>query len=142
MARTRGASQFHQDEGVILGKGGVPIAPTIQTFSPPRAPLDRQGHYISPAASALAAPLALNGETVVEGPGAEPPPSPQEITAYRATAETWARNMEAWELARLLDVAFRHSADDLADGFVITLSPAEYVRLDANLRRHFMAVRG
>src|SRR5271165_1979645 len=149
MGRTRGSStKFHQDDGVLLGKGGVPIpAGAVTTQMTPAAypdgmpiPLDRQGAPISPAVAKLAPVQRLSGNVVLQGPGAEPVASQPAITSYRADSKSWGRSMEAWELARLLDLAFRHPGD-LGDGFVVNLTPDEYVRLDGNLRRHFMAVR-
>ena len=120
---------------MVLGKGGVPLAPT-------RTPLDRQGNFVSPAAVNLTNQRNLAGHVVLRGPGAEVPPVLGEIIGYRADAESWSKNMEAHELARLLDLAFRRDAEGLADGFVVRLTPTEYAALDGNLRRHFLAVRG
>lgn len=123
MAHTRGAShKFHQDDGVML---------------------DRQGNPISPAATLLTNQRNIAGHEVLHGPGAEPVPEQMPITAYRADRNSWSQNMEAFELARLIDLAFNGGhKKDLVDGFVVTLTPDEYTRLDGNLRRHFMAVRG
>ena len=125
----------------MLGKGGVPMSPVPGQSAPPPK-LDRQGNYISPAVAHLQpAPRNLAGHVVLRGPGAEPVPAQGAIVGYRADSKSWSRGMDAWDLARLLDLAFRHSADDLADGFVINLSIEEFGKLDGNLRQHFMAVR-
>jgi hypothetical protein len=130
MSRTRGSShRFHQDDGVVLGKGGVPLTPA-------GAPaLDRQGNYVSPAAAALTAPRNIPGHVVLKGPGAEPVPMPGAITGYCASPQSWARDMDAWELAQMLNML-------LPDGFVINVTADEHARMQGNLRRHFMAVRG
>ncbi len=154
MARTRGIShQFHQDDGVLLGKDGEPIPVNP---NPAPVPLDRDGNYVSPAvalaepprsmsghAVALAEPpRSMSGHAVVRGPGAEPLAAPVETIAYRADARSWSRNMEAWELAHLLDLAFRHSPDEMVEGFAVVLPPDVFATLPPDVKRHFVAVRG
>ena len=152
MGRTRGSSMgFHQDDGVLLGKGGVPIpsrAVTSDMVPKPvaypdgmRVPLDRQGNPVAPVASQLTKVQRISGDTVFHGPGAEAVPAQLPIVGYRSDVKTWARSIDGWELGRLLDLAFRHPGD-LGEGLVVNLTPEEYAALDGNLRRHFMAVRG
>ena len=135
MARTRGASHnFHQDDGVVLGKGGVPIDPTP-------ARIDRKtGQYVSPAAANLNPKMTMDGNTVLTGPGAMPVPAQQPIVGYRATAASISRNMDAWELWHLLDLAFRHTGE-IGAGLAVELTLEEWLRLGGDLRRHFLPVR-
>lgn len=120
MARTRGASRAYADTHI--------------------AQLDRQGNPISPAAAHLNPPLRMNGNAVVHGPGAEPVAPDRLVAGYRCAPDTWARDMDAWELANLLHILLQHSGD-LGEGFLIELKEDEFLRLNGNLRRHFMAVR-
>lgn len=130
----------------MLGKGGVPMSPTGAPNAPPsfdpnaKVPLDRQGNYVSPAASTLHRPRNLAGNVVLRGPGAEPVAVQPQIVGYRSSAASWSRDMDAWELAKLLDLAFRNPGD-LGAGFAVEVSVEEYGRMEGNLRRHFMAVR-
>jgi hypothetical protein len=153
MARTRGSSdRFHQDDGILLGKGGVPIPTrpvTSQMLPQPvayepgeRVPLDRQGVPISPAAARLPSQvMSLSGSTVLRGPGAEPVPVASPVTGYRSDRKSWAGNMEPIELAKLIDLAFAGKGE-LGDGFVVEVTVEEFAKMDGNLRRHFMPVRG
>ncbi|MDE2100373.1 MAG: hypothetical protein KGL39_24185 [Patescibacteria group bacterium] len=135
MARTRGISQnFHQDDGIVLGKNGEPISPT-----PVR--IDRKtGTFVSPSAAGLNPPLAMNGNTVLTGPGAMPVSPLLPVVGYRATGATISRDMDGWELWHLLDLAFKHPGE-LGAGLVIELTEAEWLKLSGDLRRHFMPVR-
>ena len=148
MAHTRGVSRkFVPDDGVILGKGGVPLDPTGNAVSG-GAPaydgsvqLDRDGNPVAPVAAGMKKqPVRMDGHAVVRGPGAERIPDPGVITGYRADSATWARGMDAWTLAKLLDLALRKPAD-LADGFVVNLTPEEFATLPGDLRMQFVAVR-
>lgn len=135
MARTRGAShEFHLDDGVLLGKDGTPIPTGLP------AALDRQGNYISPAAAHLVQPRNMPGHMVVQGPGTQASAPIPAIVGYRANAASWARNMEAWELARLLDMAFQNG-DSLDDGLMVDVTPEQFNKMEGNLRRHFMPFR-
>ena len=102
--------------------------------------LDRQGNPISPAAAYLQRPQRLSGSTVLPGPGAEPVPPQPPVVGYRADPETWSRNMEAYELALLLDLALRGKGN-LGKGLVVEVSEAEFAALPGDVRRHFMPVR-
>lgn len=152
MARTRNASStFHQDDGMVLGKDGQPIMVDGQPImvnplaarpdAVERAPLDRAGNYISPAAALQHPPRRLSGGTVLHGPGAEPVPPPLPLVGYRADPHSWSKNMEAWELAMLIDLWFRRPPGELGVGFLIELTVEEYGHLEGNLRRHFLPVR-
>jgi hypothetical protein len=142
MSRTRGASAtLHDDDGVMLDKFGKPMGPSTGMPMPPLLErLDRAGNPISPAAAVLQPVRALSGNRVLQGPGAEPVPVMPAIVGYRADKASWSKNMEAHELAQLLDLAFRNPGD-LGDGFVVNLTPEEYGKLGGDVRRHFMAVR-
>lgn len=145
MARTRGSSErFHQDGGVVLGKGGVPISarpnagPLSHDMDQP-APLDRQGNPVSPAAAYLRQPMNISGHTVLRGPGAEPVPVAPTVTGYRANSKSWSRNLESHELAQLIDMLLLGAGDKR--GFVVDVTPEQFATLRGDLRRHFMAVR-
>jgi hypothetical protein len=131
MSRTRGASgNFdYSDDGELLGKGGQPII----TGPIQRVTLDRQGNAISPAAYTMAAPRALSGGTTLRGPGAEPVPEPAAIVGYKADFSTFSRNMEAYELAKLLEM--------MLGELVIRVTPEVFNTLSGDLRRHFLPVR-
>ena len=102
--------------------------------------LDRQGNPISPSAAYLAKAPRLSGSTVLEGPGAEPVPPPAKIIGYRASPKSWSRDLDAWELAHLLNMALKQPKH-LGDGFIIEVTEDEFARLPGDLRRHFMPVR-
>lgn len=100
--------------------------------------LDRQGNPVSPSAAYLQRAPKLSGGTVLQGPGAEPVPELQPITGYRADAQSWARNMEAYDLCQLLDLWLRRQGAS----FTVDLTAAEHATLPGDVRRHFMPVRG
>ena len=145
MARTRNASANFNDGGVLLGKGGVPISQipgqplTPQAYAD-RTPLDRQGNPISPQVANLRPVRSLGGGVVLHGPGAEPVPVAPPVVSYRADRSTWSRNMEAYDLAMLLDYAFSNPGT-LGEGLVVEVSEAEFATMKGDLRRHFMPVR-
>lgn len=103
--------------------------------------LDRTGHYVSPAAVFLQKTKNLSGHITLQGPGAEAVPEPLPTLCYRADPKSWSRNMDAYELACLIDMAFRHP-EKVGDGLVMTLTEAEYLALNGDMRRHFVRVRG
>lgn len=152
MARTRGTSGIeHRDDGVLLGKGGVPIPTSPVTTQmlpagPPQypddatVPLDRGGNFVSPVAPTVRGltPMRMDGRTVVHGPGAEPPPAPRVAIAYRSNRGSWPRNMEAFELAMLLDLGSRGFST--GEGFTVEVPPEEHAKLDGNLKRLFVPV--
>jgi hypothetical protein len=143
MARTRGISErFHQDDGVLLGKNGqpLPVSPFVAKPSSGPVPLDRQGHYVSPAAGSLVRPRNMSGSLVLNGPGAEPLAPPMAVVGYRCAPDTWARDMDAYEVANLIDMMLKHPGD-LTDGLTMRITVEEFNRLGGDLRRHFMAVR-
>lgn len=117
MARTRGSS------------GIAPVA------------LDRQGNYVSPAASGMNPPRRIAGDKVFHGPGAEPVPESKLVMGWRCAPDTWSRNMDAFELAHLIDELLKHPGD-LGGGLVLEVDAEAYEKMDANLRRHFVPVRG
>lgn len=102
--------------------------------------LDKQGQPISPSAAYLAKAPNLSGGTVLKGPGAEPAPPPPAYKTFRADRRSWSKNMEAYELALLLDLAFRHPGK-LREGFIVDLEEPEYLALSGDVRRHFLGVR-
>jgi hypothetical protein len=109
----------------------------------PPAPvaIDRKtGGYVSPAAANLAIPRNMPGNLVLHGPGAEPVPVPPAIVGYRCGPDTWSRNMEGYEVARLVDMAMR-TPGEAGDGLTMEITIEEYAKLPGDLRRHFMAVR-
>ena len=98
--------------------------------------LDKQGNPISPQAAFLQKTPNISGSTVLQGPGAEPVPVRGAIKKWRADPRSWARNMDAIELAHMWHVFLRKHG-----GFVIELEEADYMALPADARRHFMGVR-
>lgn len=113
MARTRGAGSVqyaYGDGGQLVDKEGKPIdtLPTRQILhmdaDAPVAPID-------------------------EAPRVEEP-----ITRYIANSATVQKNIEAYELMRLIEIGIGPLA--------ISLGPDEYRAMGADLRRHFRAVRG
>ena len=146
MSRTRGASQhLYGGDGVLTGKGGepLPVSPFVSKANAIVPSFDKQGNPISPAATAAFAnaPVRINGNTVFHGPGAELVPVPPKIVGYRAEPKTWSKNMEAYELARLIHMLLRAPPAKLGDGLIVDISVEDYSKLDGDLRRHFMAVR-
>lgn len=146
MSRTRGASQHLYDgNGVLTGKGGepLPVSPFVSKANAIVPSFDKQGNAISPAATTAYAhaPHRINGSTVFHGPGAEPVPPQPQIVGYRAEPKTWAKNMEAYELARLIDFLLKQPAGMLGAGLVVDVSVEQWAKMDGDLRRHFMAVR-
>ena len=141
MSRTRGASKtLHDDDGIVLGKGGVPLSPH---GGPPehegRVPLDRQGNAVSPSAAYLAPVRKLSGDTVLRGPGAEPAAAPRRPVLYRSDRTSWSRLMDAFDLAQMLDLALRDPGK-LGEGLVVEVTPEEHARLSGNMRLHFKPV--
>ena len=114
MARTRNAS--YRDDGELLGKGGVPLSQ-----------------------AGVPVPAKMDGHAVVHGPGAAPAKLTP-ITEYRSDITTWARSMDAWTLARLIDLALRRP-EDLGNGLSVTVTADEWMTLPADLRMQFMPVR-
>lgn len=143
MSRTRGSSVRFMDDGVLTGKGGepLPVSPFVSKANALPPSLDKHGNFVSPAAAHIDAPKRISGSTVFYGPGAEPVPVMPPIVGYRAEPKTWAKNMEAHELARLIDMLLRQPAPELGDGLVVNVSLEEWAKMDGNLRRHFMPVR-
>lgn len=113
MARTRGASNVHHDDdGILVDKEGKPI----------NAPAGVQ-HMDDGELVVAEKPVALISE---------PPPS---ITRFVCHDGTLQRNLDGWELAKLLNIA-------MGGALEISMQPDEFARLPADLRRHFKPVRG
>jgi hypothetical protein len=118
MARTHGAGsvRFHQDDGVVLGKGGVAI-PTTPTRGVPT---------LHPHAQ----PIVLHmdeGEIVV-------PPKPEAKAAvayeWHCNSTTWGRNMDGYQALHLLNA--------ILDGeLAVVLSDEQVRKLPSDLRWHF-----
>lgn len=121
---------MHLDDGVMLGKGGVPIAAPVHDINA-RVPLDRQGNAISPAAYTMGRSASLSGDTVLHGPGAEPVPTPPTTVAYRCDQTTIQRNIEAWDLVQIMGMG------DIRSGIEINVE--KYNTLIGDIRRHFKA---
>ena len=116
MARTHGASnRFHQDDGVVLGKGGVPIDPT----SPIRGIPELHPHGQPGAILEAPAP-------VVETPEH---PAPVEFI-YRCDKSTWGRNMDGWQALQLLNVI-------MGGELVTEITEDEFSKLPSDVRWHF-----
>jgi hypothetical protein len=137
MARTRGISAFFDlTEPELTGAGGVAIPIPAAPAAPPpieRVRLDRQGNPISPVAKHLTMPKNLSGNTVLHGPGMELPKNYGETIGYQADRKSIARDIDAWELAGLLEL--------MVGKIVVRLDPDQYATLGGDLRRHFLAVR-
>jgi hypothetical protein len=99
--------------------------------------LDRQGNAISPVVANMQMPIKrLSGHTVLHGPGAEPIPAPLPIVAYRADKHSFSRNMEAYDLALLIDVVLKDMG-----GLSVNVTEAEFALLPGDVRQHFMPIR-
>ena len=90
MSRTRGASQFHQDDGVVLDKEGKPI------------PTGREEAIVA---------LETQSADVVTPPPA--PPEPIGPIKYRCNKHTWQRDMDGYEAVQLLDILLGGLAAEL-----------------------------
>lgn len=111
MARTRGTSLIHQDDGELLDKEGNPIP--VEALRSPEA-----------AMAALAVPP--EPET-----SPEPPPPPAD-PVYRCDSSTCQRDMNGWELIRVLDL--------MLGGLSLEMGAAEFSGLHPDVRRHFRRV--
>lgn len=118
MARTHGASQnsqptsrFHQDDGIVLGKGGESI-PT----SPMRG---------IPALNPHEAPVLVH---VDDGVLAETPRVPTEFV-WVCDKTTWQRNMDGWVMMHILDA--------MMGPLVATLTDEQARKLPPDCRWHF-----
>lgn len=117
MARTHGATQnaqptsrFHQDDGVLLGKGGVPI-PT----SPIRGITALNPHGAPVVAEAVAPVVAM-------------PVVPDEFV-WVSDKTTWQRNMDGWVAMQILDA--------MLGGIAVTLTDEQARKLPSDCRWHF-----
>jgi len=133
MSRTRGASnKYYLGDGEVTGKGGeVLVATRPAPIQPAR--LDRQGNYISPAASQIDAPRNIPANVSFRGPGAEPVPVAAPITGYRCDKNSLARSIEAWDLFQIIDLAM--------GGLKVDVTPEQFQSLPGDVRRHFVSVR-
>lgn len=129
MARTHGASQrFHQDDGVVLGKGGAPIPTTpvrgVATLNPHGAPKP------APAVQHMD-----DGE-IVPPPGVDVPAAAEPAVSYAWVCDktTWQRNMDGWQALQLLNVMLK---DMLGSELSATLTQEQMGRLPADTRWHF-----
>lgn len=99
--------------------------------------LNREGR----PAGAREAPHSLSAGYVADGPGVQAMAADAgRIIAYRADKTTFARNMEAFDLAMLLDLMLSNPGE-LGDGFAVEITQDQYNQLSGDVRRHFMAVR-
>lgn len=125
MARTHAAGtvRFHQDDGVVLGKGGVPI-PTTPTRGIPA--------------------LYPHGQPVVqhmdEGEIVAPPSKPEPVvstpTAYewRCDRTTWGRSLDGFQALHLLGAMMEKL---LGIELSVVLTDEEARKLPADTRWHF-----
>lgn len=116
MARTRGIEDNYA--GVLTSRDGKPI------------PTGRDATMVH----------SMPSSHVVHGPGTQPVAPGGQIIGYRADRSTWSKNMEAHELATMLDLAFANPAA-LGGGFMFDISVEQWTALSGDVRRHFMAVR-
>jgi hypothetical protein len=130
--------------GVATGRDGQPLNTTSGPIAYPpgtRVPVDYlTGAYISPAAARLPAPLSMNGDEVIVGPGAGPPPPPPPPpppapapTAYRTGPRSWKRSIECRSVAKLIDLA----AANGAIGLEFKIMPEVYRGLKPDVRIQF-----
>ena len=85
--------------------------------------------------------VRMDGHSVVHGPGVTPPAPVRPVVAYRSDRRCWARGMDGWALAHLIDLGLRGGPEALADGLVVTVSEEEFQRLPGDVRMHFKPVR-
>jgi hypothetical protein len=94
MARTRGASAFHQDDGELLDNEGKPIPTGREAF-----------------AAAMLAPVTVAQPEAVQ---------PETVISYVTDRAAWHRSMDGFEAIRLLDLllgglSLEMSADEVAN---------------------------
>jgi hypothetical protein len=66
-----------------------------------------------------------------------PPPAPPSVAHYFADRSTVKRDMDAWELAQLLDMWL--VANGHAQGLSVRLAVEAWQQLNGDMRRHFRA---
>lgn len=121
MARTHSAGTIRvQDDGVVLGKGGVPI-PTTPTRGVPT---------LHPHGDALpAAPVQhMDGGGIVS-----PPPQAAVSHVFLCDKTTWHRNMDGYQAMHLLTLM-------LPDMLTVTLTHTDLMKIPADVRLHFRKV--
>lgn len=127
MARTHGASnRFHQDDGVVLGKGGVPIPTTpirgIPTMHPHGSPSPNVQHMD-------------DGEIVppvVTAPVASAPVATTYV--FECNKTTWQRNMDGFQAMHLLNAMLGNL---LGSELSVTLTYEQVQSLPPDVRWHF-----
>lgn len=124
MARTHDASpsrqptsRFHQDDGVVLGKGGEPIQTTpvrgITTLNPHGVPANE-------------APALIHMD---DGELAPPPVPPATEFVWVCDKTTWQRAMDGWQAMHLLEV--------ILGPLSVTLTDEQARKLPADTRWHW-----
>jgi hypothetical protein len=133
MAYTRGASRpiqqggvTHLDDGELLDKEGKPIPTTGHVVQPAPPQLDTRQLHIEPTPEdAWTEPESPAESILAPGPPPEPPPAPTWI----CEPETLARDANAWEFVRLLEIFLDRK-------FHIEMSDEQARALPADVRRH------
>lgn len=127
MARTHnaGSLRFHQDDGVVLGKGGVPI-PTTPTRGIPT---------LHPHAQPGALMHMDDGQLV------SPPPKPPVATTseppqyeWRCDPTTWGRSLDGFQALHLVNAILKKN---LGTELSVVLTDDEARKLPADTRWHF-----
>lgn len=128
MARTHGAGavRFHQDDGVVLGKGGVPI-PTTPTRGVPS---------LYPHGQPAAGVRHMDEGEIV--------PPPQRVVAavsaapveyeWRCDRTTWGRSMDGFQALHLLNAMMQKL---FGKELAVVLTDDEARQLPADTRWHF-----
>lgn len=118
MARTHAAQphpntggRFHQDDGILLGKGGEPLPTTptrgVPTLTPHVQHMD-------------------DGELIA--PPKPPEPAPVQESVYVCDKTTWQRNMDGYQALHLLDL--------MLGGLSVTLTPEQFAQVKPDIRWH------
>lgn len=123
MARTHNAqptnnstSRFHQDNGVVTGKGGVPL---------PTSPL-RGVTALNPHGSGVV--------HVDDGEIIEPAPKVEAVYEWVCDKTTWQRNMDGWQALHLLNAML---SSMLGSELGAVLTQEQVQKLPPDVRWHF-----
>lgn len=126
MARTHaaGSVRFHQDDGVVLGKGGVPIPTTptrgVPTMYPHGQPAIRH----------------MDDGEIIPSPKIESKPVSTAPTEYewRCDRTTWGRSMDGFQVMHLLNAMMQEM---FGKELAVILTDEQARKLPSDTRWHF-----